>query len=229
MDAGQPPAAGPADGDVGRAERAVDGASPVVTGLGVRADGDRRVAVDAGRLDGPLQGGGVQVPGAVALRPLLPVQDEAERADQLEVGNRQGVEGDGVARLLGGGPGVVQFADVAGGREGAAVRYDGFGRILFPVFHNERATYSDASGLLEQLGQPYWRLWSYDRAANTAVEIPSVDWNSGAIYVLPVGGKTHLLIPGADYAATKVVRLEGATATPLFETRGWAIRLFQIR
>jgi hypothetical protein len=53
----------------------------------------------------------VQVPGAVALRPLLLVQDEAERADQLEVGHRQGVEGGAVARLLGGGPGVVQFAD----------------------------------------------------------------------------------------------------------------------
>ena len=71
---------------MGRAERAVDGASPVVPGLGVRADGDRCVAVYPDRLDGPLQGGGVQVPGAVALRPLLLVQDEAERADQLEVG-----------------------------------------------------------------------------------------------------------------------------------------------
>jgi hypothetical protein len=53
----------------------------------------------------------VQVPGAVALCPLLLVQDEAERADQLEVGNGQGVEGGGVGRLLGGGPGIVQFAD----------------------------------------------------------------------------------------------------------------------
>src|SRR5215467_10204551 len=114
VDAGQLPAAVPANSDVGRAERAVDGPSPVVPGLGVRADGDRRVAVYPDRLDGPLQGGGVQVAGAVALRPLLLVQDEAERADQLEVGNRQGVEGGGVARLLGAGPGVVQLADVDG-------------------------------------------------------------------------------------------------------------------
>src|SRR5215510_7122605 len=114
VDAGQLPAAVPANSDMGRAERAVDGASPVVPGLGVRADGDRCVAIDPDRLDGPLQGGGVQVPGAVALPPLLLVQDEAERADQLEVGNRQGAEGGGVARLLGGGPGVVQFADVGG-------------------------------------------------------------------------------------------------------------------
>src|SRR5215469_13721687 len=91
--AGSWPAAVAASGDVGRAERAVDGPSPVVPGLGVRADGDRRVAVYPDRLDGPLQGGGVQVPGAVALRPLLLVQDEAERPHQLEVGNRQGVEG----------------------------------------------------------------------------------------------------------------------------------------
>src|SRR5215831_20410526 len=93
VDAGQLPAAVPANGDMGRPERAVDGASPVVPGLGVRADGDSCVAVYPDRCDGPLQGGGVQVSGAVALPPLLLVQDEAEGADQLEVGDRQGVEG----------------------------------------------------------------------------------------------------------------------------------------
>src|SRR5207245_9020935 len=82
LDAGQLPATVPANSDVGRAERAVDGASPVVPGLGLRADGDRGVAVYPDRLDGPLQGGGAQVPGAVAPHPLLLVQDEAERADQ---------------------------------------------------------------------------------------------------------------------------------------------------
>lgn len=124
---------------------------------------------------------------------------------------------------------AFKFADVAEGREGAAVRYDGFGRILFPVFYNERATYSDASGLIDALGEPNWRMWSYDRTAGTASVVDSVDWNSGAVYVLPVGGKTHLLIPGDGYATTKVLSLEGSTATPLFETRGWAIRLFQVR
>src|SRR5215470_2972942 len=114
VDTGQLPAAVLADGDMGRAECAVDGASPVIPGLGVCADGDRCIAVPPDRLDDPVQGGGVQIPGAVALYPLLPVQDEAERSDQLEVGNRQGVEGGGVARLLGGGPGAPQFTNAGG-------------------------------------------------------------------------------------------------------------------
>jgi hypothetical protein len=121
------------------------------------------------------------------------------------------------------------FASVADGREGAAVRHIGGGRLVFPVFHHERVDFDSGEDPWTLIGAKNWRLWSYDRQTGAAAVIDSVDWNSGAPYIFPVAGQTHLLIPGTDYASSTIYRLdEQAIATPLFETRGWAMRLFAL-
>jgi hypothetical protein len=121
------------------------------------------------------------------------------------------------------------FAGVAEGREGAAVRHIGEGRLVFPVFHHERVDFESGEDPWTLIGEKNWRLWSYDRQSGAAAVIDSVDWNSGAPYIFPIEGRTHLLIPGTDYASSTVYSLDDqAVATPLFEVRGWAMRLFAL-
>jgi hypothetical protein len=122
------------------------------------------------------------------------------------------------------------FAGVTDGREGAAARHIGGGRLLFPVFHHERVDFDSGEDPWVLIGEKNWRLWSYDRTTGAAAVVDSIDWNSGAAYLFPVDDRVHLLIPGTDYASSMVYALDDqAVATPLFETRGWATRLFALQ
>jgi hypothetical protein len=122
------------------------------------------------------------------------------------------------------------FPDVTDGREGAAVKHLGDGKLLFSVFHDERVDLVNAEDPFKLIGEKNWRLWSYDPTSGSAAPMESVDWNSGAVYTFDVDDSLHALIPGTDYASTTLYDLgDGSAATPLFDTRGWAIRLFHIR
>jgi hypothetical protein len=115
--AGQPPAVGPPDGDVGGPEAAVCRVALEGGVLGVPADRDRGLAVVAHGDLVPGQVGRGQLAGAVALQPLAPVQHEAERPDQGEVlGAELGQRVD-VGVHLGPDPAVAELPDLlAGGR-----------------------------------------------------------------------------------------------------------------
>lgn len=126
---------------------------------------------------------------------------------------------------------AFRFADVAEGREGAAVRHFQDGRLLFSVFHAERtgdlATAEDPWAVIAEQN---WRTWLFDPASGTAAPVESLDWNSGATYVFHLDGTAHVLVPSTDYASTTVATLDAdLNATDAFELRGWGIRLFKVR
>jgi hypothetical protein len=121
------------------------------------------------------------------------------------------------------------FASVADGREGAAVRAAGDGRLVFPIFHDERVDLGGATDPWELIGEANWRLWAYDPSTTAASMIGSVDWNSGATYAFEIDGRSYVLVPAADYASSRVYALDGVNGTPVFDTRGWAMRLFKVR
>jgi hypothetical protein len=121
------------------------------------------------------------------------------------------------------------FADVADGREGAAVRAIGPGRLALSVFHDERVELVDDADPDELLGGENWRLWSYDPATEAAETIDGIEWNSGATYAFDVDGKHRVLVPGSDYTSTTVYELAGSEALARFEMQGWGIRLFKLR
>lgn len=128
-----------------------------------------------------------------------------------------------------GAPAVAfSVADVTGGRQGAALRYIGGGRGLISVLYGERAEPGVAAGDFTFANN--WRFWSYDFNTHEAALIDSVDWNGGAEYAFDIGGETLMLVAASDYTATTVYRVgEDLNPTPVFDTRGWAVRLFQVR
>lgn len=122
------------------------------------------------------------------------------------------------------------FAELAEGREGAAVRHFQGESVLFSVFHEEQSgRLRDADDPWTVIGERNWRTWLYDPASERSAPVESLDWNSGATYVFHLGGVAHVLVPSTDYAATTVVALDAETrATELFTMRGWGIRLFEL-
>jgi len=119
------------------------------------------------------------------------------------------------------------FASVTDGRQGAALRYVAGGRGLMSVLHGERATAGAAAH--EFTFADNWRFWSYDFATGEAAPIESMSWNAGAEYSFDIGGRTLMLVAAADYSATTVYEI-GADLNPrpIFDTQGWAVRLFEI-
>jgi len=144
-----------------------------------------------------------------------------------------GTEPNCVARIRAGettATAAFTYASVAEGREGAAVRASSDGRLVFSAFHDERVDLAGAADPWELIGQDNWRLWVYDPATGAASVIDSIDWNSGATYMFELDGRTDVLVPAADAASSRVYALDGGVnGTPLFDTRGWAMRLFKVR
>lgn len=124
---------------------------------------------------------------------------------------------------------LFHFADVTGGREGAAFHALGGGRFAFSTFHHERVDIEGATDPFTIIAGEDWALWVYDAATGQAEPAPGAQWNSGAVVWYEIGGRPYALLPGADYATTSVYDLGGETATRLFGVSGWAIRLFQVR
>lgn len=122
------------------------------------------------------------------------------------------------------------YADVTDGRQGAALKHVGGDRLVFSVFHDERVELTEDADPWALVGGENWHLWSYDADAGTATELDTVAWNSGAIYTFMADDQPYLLVPATDYGASTIYTLDdGFGATPLFDTRGWSIRLFKVR
>jgi len=124
-----------------------------------------------------------------------------------------------------------KFSDLTGGHEGAIFHYVGNGRFVFSAFHEERVDLNNAAGPFDIVGGNDWRIWSYDSQTKQAVEMQSIDWDSGAAYWFSVDGTMRGLIPTANYAASVVYDL-GTTpdgAKRLFDLDGMAVRLFKVR
>jgi hypothetical protein len=125
---------------------------------------------------------------------------------------------------------AFNFADVTQGRQGAAMRHVGEGRALISVLHAERFAASGTPSASELTFANNWRFWSYDIAAGSATLIDSIDWNAGAQYSFDIDQTTYMLVAASDYSATTVYVLgSGLSLTPLFDTEGWATRLFELR
>ena len=123
------------------------------------------------------------------------------------------------------------YADIAEGREGAAVRGFRDGRLLLSIFYDEKVDFTaEDADPWELLGGSNWRTWLYDPADGSAEEVAELDWNSGATYVFPIDELHYVLVPSTDYAATTVVALDAdLKATPAFDLQGWGTRLFKLR
>lgn len=125
---------------------------------------------------------------------------------------------------------AFQFAEVADGREGAALRFLPGGQAMFSAFHDERFTVDDQTDPSAVTFGPNWRFWTYDVAAGTAAMNPAFEWNAGAQYAFDLDQRTYMLVAAGDYSATTLYDLgSGGAATPVLETRGWSVRLFKLR
>lgn len=144
-----------------------------------------------------------------------------------------GDEGNCVAKIPAGGSTAeiaFTFADVAGGREGAAVRHFEQGQLLLSVFHDDRVQLDEAEDPWALIADRNWRTWIYDPETAGAEPVEMLDWNSGATYVFHVDDAHYVMVPSTDYAATNVVELRtDSSVTEAFELRGWGTRLFQVR
>lgn len=129
---------------------------------------------------------------------------------------------------------VLNFTDLADGREGAAMRYIGNGRFAMSIFHEEDVDLEsaiDEQDPFSILATASWQVWTYEAATGSASPVDGIAPNSGAIYWFDVDGSPHALVPGADYARSTVYALArgGGEQTRLFDYSGWAVRLFRVR
>ena len=123
---------------------------------------------------------------------------------------------------------AFNVADIADGHEGGALRYVGNGKAVLSVFHLEHAT-GDKDVQTVAFG-PNWRFWSIDLKTQKAEAIETIDWNAGAAYTSKLGTDTFLLVPDGDYASTTFYRATGSIdPKPVLKTKGWSMRLFQLR
>jgi hypothetical protein len=142
--------------------------------------------------------------------------------------------GNCVARIAAGeetASAAFTFAELAEGREGAAVRSFRDGRLFMSIFHDERVDLKAPDvDPWEVIGERNWRTWLYDPASGSAAPVEGLDWNSGATYISRIGDRHYVLVPGTDYASTTVVSVAADLSTDArFDLRGWGTRLFQLR
>jgi hypothetical protein len=125
---------------------------------------------------------------------------------------------------------AFNFKDVAGGRQGAALRFIGHGKALMSVLHGEHTTIDDTTDAGTVTYADNWRFWLYDFATGTAEQLDAFDWNDGGQYSFTIDGETYTLLSKSDYSSTSVYDLgDGSAPRHLFDTMGWSTRLFQVR
>jgi hypothetical protein len=124
---------------------------------------------------------------------------------------------------------TVTWPDVTEGRQAAALRYQGDGFGLLSVFHDEALEYDSKSDPFELIGTENWKTWRFDFEQKTAEPLEGIAANSGAIYLERIAKLSYALVPTTDYKSSIIYEVDAAKAKPLFETRGWSTRLFQLR
>lgn len=122
---------------------------------------------------------------------------------------------------------MLDIASVTDGREGGELRYLGNGQALLAVFHPENSQEPDVQTVAFGAN---WRFWSYDLRSNQAALVEGIDWNAGAAYSAGSAERPLLLVPAGDYSATSLYDIsEPAAPRHLLDTRGWSLRVFQLR
>lgn len=125
----------------------------------------------------------------------------------------------------------VEFADVADGHEGAALRVLGNGKAIFSAFHQENVRvedYADEPGSIANTAN--WEVWSLDLATLEAEPVPGIPLNAGGYASARVDGRTFVLVPSADYSSTAAYEiLPDMTATLRWTIPGWSGTLFRLR
>jgi hypothetical protein len=124
---------------------------------------------------------------------------------------------------------TLGYADLAAGREGGMFTYLGGGKALVSIFHNERTMFDATTEPFEYAGSPVWRLWNVDLATRTAGPLEGVDFNAGAYTPVSFGGRSFLMVPGKDWAATQLYEVKDGRAVPAFEVKGWSYMFVQVR
>lgn len=137
-----------------------------------------------------------------------------------------------VAKIAAGNDSVVENAfdvkDVTDGLEGGALRYVGDGKAILSVLDPTHET--DGQDVETIAWGDNWRFWTLDLATREASPIEAIDWNAGAAYTSQVGDETFMLVPNGSYDATTVYRVTGSIEPkPILETKGWTMRMFQLR
>jgi hypothetical protein len=124
---------------------------------------------------------------------------------------------------------ATTFADIAGGREGAALRFLSGGRAVFSVLHDERFTVDPTTDPSVPTFGPNWRFWSYNPTTQAGAELDAIDWNAGAQYSFDIDGKDYMLVAAGDYGATTIYDLgDPAKPAATFDALGWSTRLFKL-
>jgi hypothetical protein len=121
-----------------------------------------------------------------------------------------------------------RYADFAGGREGAVLRYLGNNQALADIFHDERTTITSDTDPSELGTSSNWRLWAVDLAAGTGAPIEGLDFKPGGYNDVHVGGRTFILMPSADYARTTGYELVDGAAVRRFEIAGSSYHMVEL-
>jgi hypothetical protein len=122
----------------------------------------------------------------------------------------------------------LRYADVAGGREGAVLRYLGNGMALADIFYDERVKISAATDPTALGESSNWRLWSVDLRAGTGAPIEGLDFKPGGYNDVHVGGRSFILMPSADYARTTAYELVDGKALRRFGIRGLSSHMVEL-
>lgn len=124
---------------------------------------------------------------------------------------------------------AFRFDDISGGREGAAARSIGDGRLAVTIFHAEDVEPKPDPDPYEFLAEDVWRLWSYDISTGEAAIIEGIPANPGDSFITTIDGRARALVPGSAYDESAVYALDGVEATKTIELAGWGTRLFKLR
>jgi hypothetical protein len=121
------------------------------------------------------------------------------------------------------------YADFAGGREGAVLRYLGDGQGLADIFHGERTTIGTSTDPSELGQSSNWRLWTIDLNTRTGAPIAGLDYKPGGYNDVRVSGHTYILMPSADYARTTGYEIIGGAAAQRFAIQGSMYHMVELR
>lgn len=124
----------------------------------------------------------------------------------------------------------LNFAqDITGGREAGILRYQGEGKALLDVFHDERVTVSEDTDAEELANTPSWRLWSVDLRSMTGTPLPDFDFKAAGYQDVAVDGRTFLMVPNDDYSETTSFEVIGGEVTERFKIQGSSYFMARVR
>lgn len=124
----------------------------------------------------------------------------------------------------------LTFADVTGGREGAALYPLGDGKAIFSVFYEEEVDSEREVDMSTLVDGAYWRFWLLDLENPSAEPIDDIDFHAGGFGASRIDGQTFVLVPSSDYASTSVYAVGSDGQVELrWNTTGWSTQIVPLR